>query len=119
MVKPGKHPYELEIEHTLEAMYKVLDCDTITAVYPWDDPVALVTDDEERSSEEKQWNRIIENGSVVKGAFFLCGLAGDSFADMPPELMKKYEKLFWQPEKFIWTQGKLVVFRRYDGAQAE
>jgi hypothetical protein len=21
MVEPGKHPYELEIEHTLEAMY--------------------------------------------------------------------------------------------------
>lgn len=35
MVEAGKHPYELEIGHTPEATYKVLDCDTIIATYPW------------------------------------------------------------------------------------
>lgn len=119
MVEPGKHPYELEIEHTLEAMYKALDCDTITATYPWDDPVGLVTDDEGLFKEGKRWNRVIENCGMIRGAFFLCGLARDNFTDLPPELMKKYKKRFWMPEKFIWTQGRLVVFRMDDGTKAE
>ena len=31
LVEPGKHPRTVEIEHTLEAMYRVLECETITA----------------------------------------------------------------------------------------
>ena len=46
MVEPGKHPRELELGHSLEAMYAALECDTITATYPWEDEVSLVTDDE-------------------------------------------------------------------------
>lgn len=46
MVRPNEHPVVMELERGLDAMYKALECDTITATYPWEDPVALVTDDE-------------------------------------------------------------------------
>ena len=45
LVEPMEHPKEIDIQPTLEEYYKVLDCDCITATYPWPEPVALVTDD--------------------------------------------------------------------------
>ena len=35
LVKPLEHPQVVEIEHTLDAMYRILECETITAAYPW------------------------------------------------------------------------------------
>lgn len=46
LVKPLEHPQVVEIEHTLDAMYRILECETITATYPREAPLALVTDDE-------------------------------------------------------------------------
>ena len=45
LIEPMEHPKEIDIQPTLEEYYKVLDCDCITATYPWPEPVALVTDD--------------------------------------------------------------------------
>lgn len=45
LIEPMGHPKEINIQPTLEEYYKVLDCDCITATYPWPEPVALVTDD--------------------------------------------------------------------------
>lgn len=44
LIEPMEHPKEIDIQPTLEEYYKVLDCDCITATYPWPEPVALVTD---------------------------------------------------------------------------
>ena len=110
LVEPGKHPRTVEIEHTLEAMYQVLDCDTITASYMWEDPVGLVTDDE-GLFKDKPWNRVIDRHTAIKGNFFLCGLGPEDFTDLPEELMEKYRKLFWRPEYFISTPAGTVVLR--------
>lgn len=117
MVEPGKHPYQLEIEHTLEAMYQVLDCDTITATYPWEDPVALVTDDEGLFKEDHDWNRVVGECSAIRGNFFLCGLDTENFADLPLDLMEKYRSLFWTPEMFLRTPAGLIVIRMDDGTE--
>ena len=115
LVEPGKHPRTVEIEHTLEAMYQVLDCDTITATYPWEDLLALITDDE-GLFKDKPWNRVIDRYTAIKGNFFLCGLGPEDFTDLPEELMEKYRKLFWRPQLFIPTsEGMLVLHLDDDG----
>ena len=115
LVEPGKNPRTVEIEHTLEAMYQVLDCDTITATYPWEDPVGLVTDDE-GLFKDKPWNRVIDRYTAIKGNFFLCGLGPEDFTDLPEELMEKYKRLFWCPQLFIPTsEGMLVLHLDDDG----
>lgn len=111
LVEPGKHPCTVEIEHTLEAMYQVLDCDTITATYPWPDRLALVTDDEGMLSDKMPCRYIRELEQPIMGNFFLCGLGTDDFTDLPGELMEKYRKLFWRPECFIQTSEGMVVLR--------
>ena len=115
LVEPGNQPRTVEIKHTLEAMCQVLDCDTITATYPWEDPVGLVTDDE-GLFKDKPWNRVIDRYTAIKGNFFLCGLGPEDFTDLPEELMEKYKRLFWCPQLFIPTsEGMLVLHLDDDG----
>ena len=120
MVEPGKHPYEMELEHTLDAMYAALECDTITATYPWDeDLVGLVTDDNGLFTDKLPNRYIPELAQFIKGNFFLCGLSEDNFSDLPEELMEKYKKRFWAPERFIRTGGGLMILRCFDGTMPE
>ena len=119
MVEPGKHPYELEMEPSLQSMYAALECETITATYPWEDAVGLVTDDEGLFTDKLPNRYIPELEQYIKGNFFLCGLSEDDFVDLPEELMKKYRKRFWAPERFIQTEGRIIVLRYYDGTKPE
>lgn len=45
LIKPMAHPQVVDIEDSLEEFYRILECNCITATYPWEDHVALVTDD--------------------------------------------------------------------------
>ena len=45
LVEPGKAPYETEIEGGLESLQKAVG-GSIQAVYPYDDPVALICNEE-------------------------------------------------------------------------
>jgi hypothetical protein len=101
LIEPLKHPCKVEIENKLDAMYAALECDTITAVYPWDEPIALVTDDEGLLRNKMPNRYIRELGQYIAGNFFLCGIEGEDFADMPGGLMAKYMERFWRPEVFL------------------
>ena len=45
LIKPMEHPQVVDIENSLKEFYRILDCDCITATYPWEERAALVTDD--------------------------------------------------------------------------
>ena len=45
LIKPMEHPQVVDIENSLQEFYRILDCDCITATYPWEECAALVTDD--------------------------------------------------------------------------
>ena len=79
----------------------------IEAIYPFEDMVALVCDEESKMKSDTQWNRILGR-DVIKGTFFLCGIEGENFSDFPDELMEKYKKYFWEPQLFIPTPNGLL-----------
>ena len=110
LVEPLKHPRPVEIPHTLEAMQELVG-GYISASYYWDDPVALVADDDGLAKTDRMLNRAIDEYSAIRGNFFLCGLSRDDFADLPDSLMEKYRRLFWYPEVFIPTNAGIVVLR--------
>lgn len=119
LVEPGKHPRVVDIEHTLEEMYRILECDTITATYPWEeDYVALVTDDE-GLFKDNPWNRVIDQYTTIKGNFFICGLSEDDFSDLPDDLIEKYKRMFWIPQAFIPTSHGMIVIHVDDGSECE
>ena len=47
LIKPMEHPQVVDIENSLQEFYRILDCDCITATYPWEECAALVTDDKQ------------------------------------------------------------------------
>ena len=115
MIEPHRHPYLKTVEHTLENLQAMVG-GYITATYPWDDPVALVADDDGLYKQDCEWNRYIDDYHFIRGNFFICGLSREDFDDIPEELARKYAEMFWMPESFIKVDGGLMVIREDDGS---
>lgn len=113
-VMPGKKPRKMELEGTLKSIQAFVG-GTIQAIYPFDDPVAIVCN-EEGKLMGLEYNRALrdEKGAVYDilcGPFFVCGLGEDDFASLSESLMETYHKLFEHPELFVIAGENLVVMR--------
>ena len=97
VVEPGKEPYVKEIDSDLKSLqHEVGGC--IEAIYPYEDPVALVCN-EEGKLEGLPLNRALrdEDGDiydVVAGTFMVVGLTDDSFGSLTVEQMQKFADHF-------------------------
>ena len=86
----------------------------IQALYPFDEPVALVCNDEGKLMNLPA-NRGLrdKNGQIydiVVGTFFICGAPGDSdrFISLTPEQIKRYCERFHTPEMFLRMDSQIV-----------
>ena len=107
IVEPGKTPRRADIPHALGAMQHVVG-GYIQALYPWEDPVALVAN-EEGLIEGLELNRYIMSGVTIAGTFFLCGLDEEDFTDLSDELTPKYKELLREPQVFIRLGGNIYA----------
>ena len=85
----------------------------IEATYPFDDPVAIICD-EEGKLNGMEYNRAIrdENGEVreiIAGPFLIVGLGEEDFTSLPEDMVQKYKRMFAQPEVFLQTQSSLLI----------
>ena len=128
-IKPRQYPEIVEIESSLESLQNEVD-GPIQACYPWDDPVALICNEEGKLLDcgIDNFNRTLldEYGvplDIIAGTFLIVGLTEDDFGDLSMKYLKKYEKMFHRPEKFHRTvdeQGKThLVIDCYDPEKAE
>lgn len=106
IIEPEKAPREAEIGSDLKTMQEIVG-GYIEAIYPYDDPVALVCN-EEGKLISLPLNRKIDDFDIIAGTFFICGLSEDSFTSLPPDLMEKYKDKFAQPEQFM-RLGKQII----------
>ena len=114
MVEPGKVPYEKDIGDGLKAMQDAVG-GYIQAVYPYEDPVALVCN-EEGKIEGLPLNRALktEEGEIydiISGNFFFCLLGEENFCSLSPELAEKFKEEFKHPESFMQLCGKIVAIK--------
>jgi len=115
-----EHPQVVDIENSLKEFYRILDCDRITATYPWEaDAVALVTDDNGMFTEKPFSRYIPELEQPIKGNFFICGLGEEDFAELPQDLIRKFRERFWVPEAFVSMFGQMAVIQMDDGTKPE
>lgn len=103
-VEPGQYARMTTIDAGLESLQKTVGGD-IQAVYFFDDPVALVCQ-EEGKLNGSELNRAVRDDKgeivdIIAGKFFVCGLGEDDFSSLPDDLQKKYENMFHQPEVFL------------------
>lgn len=103
VVEPEFAPYEKEI-NGLKEMQDVVG-GLIQAIYPYEEPVALVCNDE-GILMNLPFNRRVSGGyGGVHGTFFICGLKEDNFCSLSPEQMKRYSKLFYNAEVLLAING--------------
>lgn len=115
VVEPGYAPYEKEI-NGLEEMQGVVG-GLITAIYPYEEQVAVVANDEALLMN-MEFNRSMPGGyGGVFGPFFVCGLGEDRFATLPPELMQKYKKEFAKAEILLGFKGEDAVTLKVEPKQ--
>ena len=104
LCEPGKKARVTTIMNSLESLQKMVG-GYIEAVYPFDDPVAIVCN-EEGKINDCELNRSLkdENGKVydiIAGPFLVVGLSEDDFASLSKEHQDKYSKMFEHPEMFF------------------
>ena len=115
LITPGAAPQVLEIEHSLKNMQELVG-GTIEAIYPFEDTVALVCNDEgkllglplNRAVRDPATGQVLD---IIAGTFFICGLSEDDFASLSDEQIQRYTQMFRHPEAFIQSDSQIVIFQ--------
>ena len=111
-IVPGQYPKQVEIDPDLKSLQQAVG-GNIGASYPFNDPVAMVYNDEGKLMG-LPLNRALrdEDGQMydaVAGTFLVVGLGEEDFVSLSPEMAQKYEQLFHQPEAFLPLGRRLMV----------
>lgn len=109
IVEPEKAPRMASITGDLNSLQQVVG-GYIEAVYPYDDPVAIVCH-EEGKLIGLPLNRKLEDYDIIAGTFIICGLGEEDFDSLTPELAEKYREKFADPEIFMKMGNRIVAIR--------
>lgn len=109
VVEPEQKPYVKHIDNSLQAEVGGY----IQAIYPFDDPVALICN-EEGKLMGLPLNRALRDEDhhvydVVAGTFLVAGLGTEDFYSLNEDQIEKYSKHFQTPELFLRLNGRMVV----------
>ena len=115
-IAPGKEPEVKEIPTGLESMQHEVE-GYIEAVYPYEDPVALICNDEGKING-LPLNRALKDDSgkiydVIAGNFLVVGLTDDDFGSLSDELIEKFRDKFMPPEIIFMLNGQLMALPMY------
>lgn len=110
VVEPGKRPVEQEIDGSLESMQAIVG-GTIQAIYPFEDFVALICNDEAKLTFLPMNRMLWERNDVICGTFFLCRALpnDDSFSSLTDQELEQYKQRFEKTERFMRIGNTLVV----------
>ena len=114
VVEPKKKPMVQDISPDLKSMQRIVG-GSIQAIYPFDEPVALICN-EEGKLLNLSLNRALRDDEgnvydIISGTFFLCAAPPDSdrFAGLTDQEAKTYIERFAVPEMFLNVDGALYV----------
>ena len=112
LVEPDRFPRMATIGSDLRSLQKAVGGD-IEAIYPYDDPIAIVCNEEGKLNGDPL-NRAIrdEDGDIVDivaGTFFVCGIGEEDFASLPKEMQEKYAEKFHRPERFLKMGSRVMA----------
>lgn len=114
LVEPGKQARIADIEASLEGYYRAIGADTIQAVYPFEEEVCIICDDEGKLTGRKL-NRALRDEDtkevydIIAGTFFVCSFKEPRYTSLNTEQQRKYLNLYKWPEAFFNINGKIVA----------
>ena len=113
-VEPKKKPMVQDVGSDLKSMQKIVG-GSIQAIYPFDEPVALICN-EEGNLLNLPLNRALRDDAgnvydIISGTFFVCAASPDSdrFEDLTDQQVKTYMEWFAMPEMFLNVGGEMFV----------
>ena len=87
-VRPKHYPEVIDIDCSLESLQKEVE-GPIQAVYPWDDEVALICNEEGKLHDDcmEKLNRTLDGPygitiDIIVGTFLIVGLTEDDFGEL-------------------------------------
>lgn len=97
VVEPMKQPYIQEIDGSLKSMQKLVG-GAIEAVYPFEDTVALICNDEGKLLN-LPYNRFLYDEQkqpydVICGTFFVVGLGEENFKSLTIQQIRTYSDMY-------------------------
>lgn len=114
VVEQKKKPVVQDIDTGLESMQRIVG-GSIQAIYPFDEPVALICN-EEGKLLNLPLNRVLRDDEgnvydIISGTFFVCAAPPDSdrFEGLTDQQVKTYLERFAVPEMFLNVGGDLFV----------
>lgn len=114
LIKPKCKPEMVQIGTDLKDMQAIVG-GNIQVHQPFDDDVAIICNEEGKLSR-LPLNRAVydENGEVldiIAGDFFICDapVTSETFQSLNSEQVKKYDKMFREPERFYPTMSGMKV----------
>ena len=112
VVEPEKEPYVKEIDGGLSSLQKEVG-GYIEAVYPFEDPVAIICN-EEGKLDGLPLNRALrdEDGHVydiIAGTFLIAGLSEDNFCSLDDAQLEKFSAMYKNPELFMRFGSRTLV----------
>ena len=124
VVEPMRVPYEKEMAPSLAEMQAVVG-GTIQAIYPFEEPVALICNDEAKLLG-MPLNRALYDSSgriydMVAGTFFLCNapLGSSEFTSLDDEQIQRFMCLFRYPELFVRIGSHVVAIQTKESEKGE
>lgn len=115
IIEPEKAPRLATIDGGLSSLQSIVG-GYIQAIYPYEDPVALICNDEGKLLG-LPLNRHLEDYDIIAGTFIICGLGEEDFRSLTPEMAEKYSEKFAEPELFMRVGGRIVVIPMKNGGE--
>lgn len=114
LIKPNARPEIAHIGIELEDMQRVVG-GYIQEYQPFDDEATVVCNDEGKI-DGLPLNRAVYSQSgemidIIAGTFFICNapIASETFQSLSDEQIKKYDKMFRDPERFYRVGDEIKV----------
>lgn len=112
VVEPGEVPYVKEIDPGLESLQSEVD-GWIEAIYPFEDPVAVICNEEgklnglplNRAIISEETSDVID---IIAGKFLIVGLTDDNFGSLTDEQIKTFSQKFRYPESFMQFGRQII-----------
>ena len=119
LVRPMEEPKVIKIKDTMHDKEELVGGE-ISAIYPFDPNVAIIANlnakmygaDLNRSIFDPVSGKLLD---IISGDFFIACAdpVTESLMDLTEEMQEKYLKLFAEPERFQWENGRLVPHKVY------
>ncbi len=115
MSEPEKNAYVTDIDGSLASMQKIVG-GLIQAVYPFEEQVCLVCNDEGKL-QGLPLNRALRDEAgniydIISGTAFLCDCSGDDFGSLSDEQVAKFQEIFQYPEAFMRLGNSIIAIKQ-------